>query len=77
MAKRKISHLEAFDAADYLDGEEARGVYLSAILKQGDTALFLSALGDVAKARGMTEIAVKSGLGRESLYRAFAAGRTP
>lgn len=77
MTKRKISELEAFDAADYLGGEEARGVYLSEILKQGDTALFLSALGDVAKARGMAEIAAKSGLGRESLYKAFAAGRKP
>lgn len=77
MAKRKISELEAFDAADYLGSEEARGVYLSAILKQGDTALFLSALGDVARARGMAEIAAKSGLGRESLYKAFAAGRKP
>lgn len=52
-------------------------MYLSEILKQGDTELFLSALGDVAKARGMAEIAAKSGLGRESLYKAFAAGRKP
>ena len=77
MTKRKISELEAFDAADYLGGKEARRVYLSEILKQGDTELFLSALGDVAKARGMAEIAAKSGLDRESLYKAFAAGRKP
>ena len=52
-------------------------MYLSEILKEGDTELFLSALGDMARARGMAEIAAKSGLGRESLYKAFAADRKP
>ena len=51
MAKRKISDLKEFDAADYLRSEEACRVYLSEILKEGDNELFVSALADVAKAR--------------------------
>lgn len=73
----KLSELKAFDAADYLQDEEACRAYLSEILKEGDTDLFFSALGDVAKARGMAEIAKKTGLGRESLYKAFATGKSP
>ncbi len=45
--------------------------YLEASLDEGDAALFTAALGDVARAKGMTEIASKTGLGRESLYRRF------
>ncbi|EED36731.1 putative addiction module antidote protein [Luminiphilus syltensis NOR5-1B] len=77
MAKRRISDLPVFDAAEHLDTEEAQRAYLSAILEEGDTELFLQALGDVAKAKGMSEIAEKSGLGRESLYKAFAPGKKP
>lgn len=54
--------LSSFDAADYLDSEEAIAEYLNAILEEDDPALFLTALGDVAKARGMSQIAVQTGL---------------
>ena len=77
MTKQTISDLKEFDAADYLDSEEACRVYLSEILKEGDTELFLNALGDVARARGIAGIAAKSGLGGESLCKAFAAGKKP
>ena len=66
-----------FDAASYLDCEEMIAEYLNQALASGDTDLLLSAIGDVAKARGMAQIARDTGLGRESLYKAFAAGAKP
>ncbi|MDJ0766011.1 MAG: putative addiction module antidote protein [Myxococcota bacterium] len=72
--REKIS---AFDVADYLDNEETIAEYLSAVLEQGDPDLLVSAIGDVAKARGMSQIASTSGLGRESLYKALAPGAKP
>lgn len=77
MAKRKVSELQDFDPAEYLTDDEACRVYLNEILNEGDLDLFISALGDVAKAKGMTKIAEESGLGRESLYKALAAGKKP
>lgn len=66
-----------FDPGDYLDSNEAIAEYLTAILEHGDPELTLKALGDVAKARGMTQIARETGLGRESLYKAFRPGAQP
>lgn len=53
----KIADLPSFDAADYLDSEEAITAYLNAILEENGDALLAEALGDIAKARGMTQIA--------------------
>ena len=66
-----------FDAAEYLDSEEAIAEYLSAALEEDNPALFLAALADVAKARGMTQVAKDAGVGRESLYKALAPGAKP
>lgn len=66
-----------FDASAYLDNEETIAEYLSAALEDSDPDVFLSAIGHVAKARGMSAIAQESGLGRESLYKAFAPGAKP
>lgn len=66
-----------FDAAEYLDSEEVIAEYLSAALEEDDPTLFLAALSDVAKARGMTKMAKDAGLGRESLYKALAPGAKP
>jgi probable addiction module antidote protein len=66
-----------FDPGAYLDSEESIAEYLSAALEEDDSALFLAAIGHVAKARGMSAIALESGLGRESLYKAFAPGAKP
>ena len=66
-----------FDASEYLDSEEVIAEYLTAALEEENPDVFLSAVGDVAKARGMTEIAKRSGLGRESLYKALAPGSKP
>jgi probable addiction module antidote protein len=64
----------AFDVADYLDSEEMIAEYLSVILDEDDPDLFIRALGDIARARGMTQIAKETGLGRESLYKALKSG---
>jgi probable addiction module antidote protein len=69
--------VKRFDVADYLDSEEAVTEYLTAVLEDGDSDELLRALGHIAKARGMADIAMKSGLGRESLYKALAPGAKP
>lgn len=66
-----------FDLAALLDSEEAISEYLSQVLAEGDTDELIRAVGHVAKARGMAQIAKDSGLGRESLYKAFAPGAKP
>ncbi|MEW6077298.1 MAG: addiction module antidote protein [Thermodesulfobacteriota bacterium] len=66
-----------FDAADYLDSEETIAEYLTAALEDSNPDVFLAAIGDVAKARGMAVIAKRTGLGRESLYKALAPGAKP
>jgi probable addiction module antidote protein len=69
--------ITGFDLADYLDSEEMIAEYLSQVLAEGDTDELLQAIGHVAKARGMSQIAKDTGLGRESLYKAFAPGAKP
>ena len=66
-----------FDAADYLDNDEAISEYLTAVIEADDPDLLLAAIGDIAKARGMSQIARDAGLGRESLYKALAPGAKP
>lgn len=66
-----------FDAAAYLDNEEVIAEYLTAASEDPNPDVFLAALGDVAKARGMAQIAKETGLGRESLYKALSAGAHP
>jgi probable addiction module antidote protein len=72
-----MNGLKKFDAADYLDSEEMIAEYLSAALEDENPDVFLAAVSDVAKARGMTAIAASTGLGRESLYKALAPGAKP
>ncbi|MDQ6703642.1 MAG: putative addiction module antidote protein [Pseudomonadota bacterium] len=66
-----------FDPADYLDNDEVVAEYLSAAVEDPDPNVFLAALGDAAKARGMAQIAKDAGLGRESLYKALSTGAHP
>ena len=66
-----------FDVAHYLDSEEMIAEYLNQALASGDTDLLLAAIGDVARARGMAQVAQDAGLGRESLYKALTAGAKP
>ena len=67
----------AFDAAAYLDNDAVIAEYLSASMEDPNLDVFIAALGDVAKARGMAQIAMGAGLGRESLYKALSAGAHP
>ena len=69
--------LKAFDVADYLDNDEVIAEYLTAALEDANPDVFLMAVADVAKARGMSHVANETGLGRESLYKAFAPGAKP
>lgn len=66
-----------FDAADYLDNDEVIAEYLNAALEDPNPDVFLVAVADVAKARGMSQLAKDTGLGRESLYKALAPGAKP
>jgi probable addiction module antidote protein len=73
----KVRDLPEFDPAKYLDNEESIAVYLTGILEANDAALLASALGDIARARGMTEIANAAGITREALYRALRPDSAP
>ena len=75
-AKTKTTYAQ-MDIADHLDNEEVIAEYLSEAFRDGNTAVILKALSDVAKARGMSILAKDSGLGRESLYKALAPGAKP
>ena len=66
-----------FDAAEYLDTTERQAEYISAALETGDAAFVRDAVGIVARARGMTEIARAAGLNRESLYKALGETGNP
>ena len=72
-----MSNLAPFDAAAYLDNEEVIAAYVAAALEDPNPEAFLAAVADVAKARGMTQLAKDSGLGRESLYKALAPRAKP
>lgn len=73
----KVTDLPEFDAAPYLDSEASIAAYLTDILEANDSALLAAALGDIARARGMSEIAKASGLTREALYKALRADAQP
>lgn len=72
-----MNKLAPFDAADYLDNDDVIAEYLAACLEDPNPDVFLSALADAAKAKGMADVARESGLGRESLYKALAPGAHP
>ncbi len=74
---KKPGTLLPFDAARYLTDDAAVAEYMTAILETDDPDLLLLALGDVARARGMAQVAKDSGLGRESLYKALSAEGNP
>lgn len=66
-----------FDPAEYLDDSESIAAYLTEALETGDPAFIADALGVVARARGMTDVAREAGVSRESLYRALSADGNP
>ncbi|MGH8674469.1 MAG: addiction module antidote protein [Burkholderiales bacterium] len=78
MIKSKTkAKLLPFDAARYLTDDAAVAEYMTAVLETEDPDLLLLALSDVARARGMAQVAKDAGLGRESLYKALAPGAKP
>jgi probable addiction module antidote protein len=71
--------LRKWDTAEHLKTEEEMALYLEACLEEaGDDAAFVAkALGDIARARGMTQLAKDTGMGRESLYKALSGEGNP
>jgi probable addiction module antidote protein len=74
MAKTKTL---PWDPAEHLKSEEDMAAYLEAALEEGDPALVAAALGDIARAKGMTALARDTGLARESLYKALSPTGNP
>jgi probable addiction module antidote protein len=74
---RSARRLLQFDAARYLTDDAAVAEYVTSVLEADDPDLLLLALADIARARGMAQIAKEAGLGRESLYKALAPGAKP
>jgi probable addiction module antidote protein len=72
-----MAKIAPFDAADYLDDDATIAEYLTAALEDPNPDVFLAAVRDVARARGMAQLASNAGLGRESLYKALAPGAKP
>ncbi len=66
-----------WDPAEHLQSEEDMAAYLEAALAEGDASLVAAALGDIARAKGMTQLAKEAGLGRESLYKALSPAGNP
>lgn len=72
-----MNTLTRYDTADYLDDEETIAAYLTFALEDKDPNMFLVAIKNVARARGMTQLAKDTGLGRESLYKSLSDGAKP
>lgn len=72
-----MSNLTTFDVSEYLDSKEMIAEYLSQVLADGNLDELLEAMGNIAKAKGMAQIAKDTGLGRESLYKTFQPGAKP
>jgi len=74
MAKTKT---RPWDAAEHLETAEDMAAYLEAVLEEGDPALIAAAMGDIARVKGIAQIARETGLGRESLYKALSPEGNP
>ena len=77
MPKSDNLKISPFDASEYLDNEETIAEYLATALENSNPDVFLAAVCDVAKARGISNVAADAGLGRESLYKALKPGAQP
>jgi probable addiction module antidote protein len=75
--RTKAADLPDFDVAPYVNDERAMAAYLTDILQINDAGLLAAALGDIARARGMSDIAKAAGITREALYKALRAGSEP
>lgn len=78
MATTKVkTTTKRWDAADHLESRSDIAAYLEAALDDGEPAVVAAALGDIARAKGMSAIAREAGMGRESLYKALSADGNP
>ncbi len=75
--KKTATRTRAWDPAAHLNSDEDFAAYLNAALEDGDPGVIAAALGDIARAKGMTNIARSAGLGRESLYKALSPQGRP
>ena len=75
--KIKVSELPEFDMAQQLKTEEDIATYITLVMEEGDASELAHALGVAARARGMSEVARKSGLSREALYKALRPNAKP
>jgi len=73
----KPIQIKPFDMANYLDGEEDIAEYLRQVVEDGDPTELAMAMGNIARARGMTQLARETGLSRENLYRSLSGKRAP
>ncbi len=76
MKKAKVK-TTPWDAAEHLKTKEDMAAYLEAAIEDGDPVVISAAIGDIARAKGMSQIASETGLGRESLYKALSPGGNP
>lgn len=76
MKKTKVKTIP-WDATESLKTDEDMAAYLEAAIEDGDPAVISAAVGDIARAKGMSQIARETGLGRESLYKALSPGGNP
>jgi len=76
MKKTKVKTMP-WDASEHLKTEEDMAAYLEAAIEDGDPVVISAAIGDIARAKGMSQIARETGLGRESLYKALSPGGNP
>ena len=72
-----MKQAKAYDATEYLETEEDMAAYLNAALEEGDPALLSAALGDIARAKGMTQLARETGITRDGLYKALSPTGNP
>jgi len=77
MAKKIKTGTRPYDSAEYLKTDADMAAYLDAVLEDGDPDLVTHALGVIARAKGMAQLARDTGLGRESLYKALSADGNP
>jgi probable addiction module antidote protein len=76
MAESKMQ-TQPWDAVEHLETDEDMVAYLDAALEDGDPGLIVAVLGDIARAKGMTQVAREAGVGRESLYKALSPTGNP
>lgn len=77
MMEMKMKTATKWDASEYLETETDIAAYLNAALEDGDTSVIAAALGDIARAKGMTQLAKETGITRDGLYKALSPTGNP